>query len=127
METLHCHLERSTFVPAEPWPALESERDRLRALLEVSEAIASHRDVAALFQDLAQRLPRVVPFDVINLVLYDHARDVMCLHALVAPECSKAKPGMEFAMKDTTSGLVWESQRPVMVEDVATEKRFQKL
>jgi formate hydrogenlyase transcriptional activator len=40
---------------------LEGERDRLRLLLEVSESIASHRDVTALFHDLAERLPRVVP------------------------------------------------------------------
>src|SRR5262245_28203446 len=113
--------------PPEPWHSLEGERDRLRLLLEVSESIASHRTVAALFHDLAQRLPRVVPFDVINLVLYDSARDVMRLHALVAPECSRTELGMEFPMKETTTGLVWESQQPVMVEDVAAEKRFPKL
>src|SRR5262245_37428822 len=113
--------------PPEPWHSLEGERDRLRLLLEVSESIVSHRTVAALFQDLAERLPRVVPFDVINLVLHDPARDVMRLHALVAPECNRTELGMEFPMKETTTGLVWESQEPVMVEDVAAEKRFPRL
>jgi hypothetical protein len=84
--------------PPAPWHALEGERDRLRLLLEVSESIASHRDVTALFHDLAQRLPRVVPFDVINLVLYDPERDVMRLHALVAPESNATTPGLEFPM-----------------------------
>src|SRR5262249_41426347 len=95
--------------------------------LEVSESIASHRDVGALIQDLAKRLPRVVPFDVVNLVLYDPQRDVMCLHALVAPECSKVRPGLESPMKETTTGLVWEAQQSVMVEDVAAERRFPRL
>ena len=35
-------------------------------LLEVSESIALHRDLQALFHDLAQRLPCMVPFDYIN-------------------------------------------------------------
>jgi formate hydrogenlyase transcriptional activator len=109
------------------WRALECERDRLRLLLEVSESIASHRDITALLHDLAQRLPSVAPFDVINLVLHDPSRDVMRLHALVAPECNKTRPGLEFPMKETTTGLVWESQQPLMVEDVAAEKRFPKL
>src|SRR5262245_19132296 len=113
--------------PPEPWHSLEGERDRLRLLLEVSESIASHRTVPALFHDLAQRLPRVVPFDVINLVLYDPARDVMRLHALVAPEANCVELGQEFPMKETTTGLVWESQQPMMVEDVEAEKRFLRL
>jgi formate hydrogenlyase transcriptional activator len=107
--------------------ALERERDRLRLLLEVSESIASHREVAALVHDLAQRLPRVLSFDVINLVLYDPARDAMRLHALVAPETNRTRPGLEFHMSETTTGLVWETQRPLMVEDVTAEKRFPRL
>ena len=63
MPALDDHLVISAFAPPPAqWHALEHERDRLRLLLEVSESIASHRDVAALFQDLAQRLPRIVPF-----------------------------------------------------------------
>ena len=107
---------------------MESECDQLRLLLEVSESIASHRDINALFQDLAQRLPRIVPFDLINLVLYDPARDLMSVHALVVPECNEALPtGLEFTLSETTSGLAWESQQPVKVEDVEAETRFGSL
>src|SRR5262245_4209207 len=112
----------------QPGHALEPERDQLRLLLEVSESIASHRNIDALFQYLAQRLPRIVPFDLINLVLYDPARDLMCVHALVVPQCQEALPaGLEFTLSETASGLAWESQQPVMVEDVAAEKRFRPL
>lgn len=44
--------------PPDPWPVVANECDRLRVLLEVSEATALHRDIAALLQDLAQRLRR---------------------------------------------------------------------
>ena len=40
-----------------------TSREQYRGLLEVAEAIAAHRDLGALFDDLAQRLPRIVPFD----------------------------------------------------------------
>jgi len=128
MQSLEDRSERAPFGrPPGPWHVLEGECDRLRLLLEVSESIASHRDIAGLFHDLAQRLPRIVPFDVINLVLYDPARDVMRLHALVAPECNQTRPGLEFSLNETTTKYVWECQRPVVVDDVAAEPRFPKL
>jgi formate hydrogenlyase transcriptional activator len=98
-----------------------------QALLEISEAIAVHRDLNELFQDLAQRLPRIIPFDFINLVLHDSTRDVMRLHVLTAPESSTVRPGLEFPMNETSTALVWNSQQPFMVEDVAAETRFPKL
>jgi formate hydrogenlyase transcriptional activator len=128
MQTLDDRLASLPFEPPpEQWQALEGERDRLRLLLEVSESIASHRDVAALLRDLAQRLPRIVPFDVINVVLHDPVRNSMRLHALVAPEFNKTRPGLEFSMDETTSKFVWENQQPVMVEDVEAEKDFPRL
>jgi formate hydrogenlyase transcriptional activator len=74
---------------------LTDERDRLCLLLEVSESIASHRDLDELLHDLGQRLPRIVPFDYINLVLHDPTRDVMRLHVLAAPESSTIRPGLD--------------------------------
>lgn len=103
---------------------LRDERDRLRLLLEVSESIASHRDLDKLFQDLAQRLPRIVPFDYINLILHDSVRDVMRLHILAAPEESTVKPGMESPVDDSPGGYVWKTQQPLMVEDVSLDDRF---
>jgi hypothetical protein len=37
--------------------------DRYQALLAVSAAIVAHRDLSALFHDLARRLQQVVRFD----------------------------------------------------------------
>jgi len=100
-----------------------------QALLEISEAIAVHRDLNELFHDLAQRLPRIVPFDFINLVLHDPTRELMRLHTLVAPETSTIRPGLELPIDESPAGLVWKSQQPLMieVENVAVESRFPKL
>jgi len=106
---------------------LSRERDRLGLLLEISEAIASHRDLSEMFRDLGQRLPRIVPFDYINLLLHDPDREVMRLHYLVAPESITIRPGMELPVDESSAGLVWKTQQPFMVEDVAAETRFPKL
>src|SRR5258708_32554823 len=47
------------------------DRERYRALLAVSEAIVSHRDLSALLHDLAGRLQQVVRFDYLGLLLHE--------------------------------------------------------
>jgi formate hydrogenlyase transcriptional activator len=106
---------------------LTHDRDRLRLLLEVSESIVSHRDLGELFRDLAQRLPQIVPFDYINAVLHEPARDVMRLVLLVTATPSTISPGLELPIDESPGGLVWKTQQPLMVEDVALEGRFPKL
>jgi formate hydrogenlyase transcriptional activator len=106
---------------------LTHDRDRLRLLLEVSESIASHRDLGELLRDLAQRLPQIVPFDYINAVLHEPARDVMRLWLLVTATPSTISPGLELSVDESPGGLVWKTQRPLTVNDVDQEQRFPKL
>ena len=102
-------------------------QDQLRLLLEVSEAIASHRDLEELFRDLAQRLPQIVPFDFINAVLHEPARDVMRLWLLVTATPSTISPGLELPVDESPGGLVWKTQQPLTVNDITKERRFPKL
>src|SRR5213594_318127 len=106
---------------------LSHDRDRLRLLLEVSESIASHRDLDELLNDLSQRLPPIVAFDYINVVLHDSAREVMRLHILSASASSTIRPGLELPVDESPGGLVWKTQQPLIVEDVTLERRFPKL
>jgi formate hydrogenlyase transcriptional activator len=106
---------------------LALERDRLRLLLEVSESIASHRDLDELFRDLAQRLPQIVPFDYINVVLHDAERNVMRLCFLVTSEPSTFSTGLEIPMDESPGGLVWRTQQPLTVNDLTHETRFPML
>jgi formate hydrogenlyase transcriptional activator len=105
---------------------LSCQRDRLGLLLEVSESIASHDNLNELMRDLAQRLPRVVPFDYINLTLHDPGRNAMRMHLLLAPESATLREGFELPM-DSPSGLTWTTQQPVTIEDVALETRFRQV
>jgi len=106
---------------------LTHDRDRLRLLLEVTESIASHRDLEELFRDLAHRLPQVVPFDYINAVLHEPARDVMRLWLLVTSIPSTIIPGLEIPVDESPGGWVWKTQQPLTVNDVTQERRFPRL
>src|SRR5262245_7147622 len=106
---------------------LSQERDRLRLLLEVSESIASYRDLNELFQVLSRRLPQVVPFDFINLVLHDAASGVMRLQILTTEEPTTFQPGYETPIDESPAGLVWKTQQPLMISDLTEERRFTTL
>ena len=103
------------------------DRDRLRLLLEVTESIASHRDLSDLLRDLAQRLPSIVPFDYINVVLHEPGRNVMRLWLLVTSVPSTINPGLETPVDESPGGWVWKHQRPMTVNDIMQEQRFPKL
>ena len=106
---------------------LANDRDRLRLLLEVTESIALHHDADRFLRDLAQRLPRIVPFDYINIVLHDPAKNVMRLRLLVTSMPATIKPGLELPIEESPGGLVWKTQQPLTVPDIARERRFSKL
>lgn len=103
---------------------LEHSRRQLEALLEVAESIAQHRDLAALFHDLAERLHCVVDFDFLTLVLHDPVRNVMRLHILETRLPTPVKTGSETPMDGHPSGWVWQSQQPFVVSDTEQDHRF---
>lgn len=102
----------------------EHPRRQLEALLEVAEAIAQHRDLAALFHDLAERLHAVVDFDFLTLMLHDPARNVMRLHILEARLPTPVRTGSEMAIESHPSGWVWQTQQPFVISDTEQEDRF---
>ena len=103
------------------------DHDRLRLLLEVSEAIVSHRDLSSLFRDLAQRLPTVAPFDFIGLILHDPSKNLMKVHVLetaAAHRLTTRLNGLELPIEESSSGWVWAHQQPLVIPSLAEESRF---
>src|SRR5262245_37788193 len=98
--------------------------DRLRLLVEVSEAIATHRDLTSLFRDLAQRLPAIVSFEIIALFLHDPEKDVMRIQMLGGPDGDKIPPGLEVPMDASFSGRVFRTQEPEVVGSLDEARRF---
>ncbi len=112
--------------PPEPVASapLEHSRRQLEALLEVAESIAQHRDLPALFHDLAERLHCVVDFDFLTLVLHDPTRNVMRLHILETRLPTPVKTGSESPVEGHPSGWVWQSQHTFIVTDTEEDNRF---
>ncbi|HEV2178021.1 MAG TPA: sigma 54-interacting transcriptional regulator, partial [Terriglobia bacterium] len=99
-----------------------------QALLEVSESIASHRDLEGLFHDLAERLHRVVNFDFLALVLHDEAKNVMRLHILESRVATDIHAGSELPVEQSPGGVAWRTQEPVVISDIDNnETRFPAL
>ena len=114
--------------PSLPTPqAMQGNSERYGALLQVVEAIASHADLQGLVQDLARLLPLLVPVNFVGLSLYDAQRDMMRLHVLRANVPADIIGGQESHPADTPAGLVWQTQQPVILSDLAEEHRWPKL
>lgn len=89
-----------------------------RALLAVSETIASHRDLASLLQALAQQLDQVVPCDLISVVLYDAVRNVMRLHSLQSTLPKVQPESLDLAPEQSPAGQVWQTQKPLLINSL---------
>src|SRR5438105_258903 len=97
--------------------------DLHRILLDVSHAIASHRDLKSLLGDLAGLLRRVARFDRLAIVLHDPERDRMRLHTLVSSEPT-FMTDMDLPLAESPAGLVWRTQEPLIVRSIDAETRF---
>ena len=107
--------------PASP---CETLAERYQALLEVAQAISVHRDLHALCQDLAQRLPRVVHVNFVALTLHDPERDTMRLHTIQANVPADLVGGHEGPVEESPAGLVWQTQQPILVPNLDEERRW---
>jgi formate hydrogenlyase transcriptional activator len=95
-----------------------------RALLAVSEAIVSHRDLRGLFDELADRLRQVVRFDYLALTLHDVASDTTRLHVLATSEPSPSQWFTPLSVDDTPAGVVLRTQKPLIVSGQAEFERW---
>ncbi len=109
------HLDGLVSAPDEPY----------RALLAVSEAIASHRDLPGLFHELAGRLHLVVRFDYLTLVLHEAATDTMRMHVLEPPE--PGEPTIVLPPEEDPAGLVWQTQKPLITSSMDELRRWPRL
>ncbi len=107
--------------------AEQKAAQRYRALLEVADSIAAHRDTQALFHDLAGKLHAVVEFDYINVILYDPRKQTFRLHILETSRPAKIDPLLELPANETPTGWVLEHQQPMVVDDVEQDGRYPKV
>ncbi len=107
-----------------PQSVLRDQTSRYQALLEVSESIAAHRDLTNLLQDLAQRLPRIVPLNFIGLALHRPDRNTIQDYIIQANIPADIQGGKEWALDAHPSGWVWQAQQPLIISDLTQDSRF---
>ena len=93
-------------------------------LLELSKAIASHRDLTRLFHDLACRLQMLFKFRSLAVMFHDSSRNIMRCHFLETCAPTKWQAPKEVPMEGSIAGWVWEHQEPVVAHDIALEDSF---
>jgi formate hydrogenlyase transcriptional activator len=102
----------------------DSLRARYEALLEISDAIASHLSLPALFRVLVPSLARLMSFAGLGLTLYDPERQVTTLYVLESSTVTGIQVEQEFPSEQTPTSVVFETGRPFYVPDVESEARF---
>src|SRR5690349_6972827 len=99
-----------------------------RALVEVAESIAAHRDLSSLLLDLRQRLRQFVKFGGVQIVLYDSKANVMRRHFLGAQSGEDSQLISELQMDEAPAGLVWQTQESLLITNPSTyENRYPRI
>ena len=102
----------------------DEQTKKYLTLLELSKAIASHRDLSGLFHDLACRLQSLIDFSHLGVLLYDPQHNVMRFHLVESCAPGKQQPPAEVPMEGSVAGWVFTKQEPVIIRDLETEDRF---
>ncbi len=95
---------------------LARERDRLRLLLEVNNALVSTLDLHQLLKAISACLRRVMNHDYASLALYEAAAQQLRLHALDFPRGKGLlQEEMVFPIDGTPSGQVIVTRQPLII------------
>src|ERR1700739_1508464 len=100
--------------PQQEAAVLSADRQH-RALLAVSEAIVSHRDLSTLFHELAHRLQSVVRFDYLGLVLHEAASNTMRPHVLEASGPAPPLSASGVPVEGDAAGAGWETPHTALI------------
>ena len=96
---------------------LESERDRLRLLLDVQKALVANLDLPSLFKQLAASLRRVTECDFIGLAFPDPASGNLREHFVDFPEGRGViTEGLMIPLNGTANGKAFRTRQLVCLE-----------
>lgn len=93
-------------------------------LLELSKAIASHREMPDLIHELAGHLHKLFDFQNLAVMLHDTRRNVMRMHTLDTTQPAMLAAPTEVPVSGSIAGWVWQNQKPFMTGDVRQETGF---
>jgi formate hydrogenlyase transcriptional activator len=99
---------------------LHRDRDHLRLLLEINNAVVSRRDLSELLLAISQALRRVLPHDYSSLCLYDAGSREFRVHALDFPEGRGIiREAVSYPARGTPASEAIDRRCAVVVPDLA--------
>jgi formate hydrogenlyase transcriptional activator len=101
---------------------LAQERDRLRVLLEVNNAVVSKLDLRALLNAISASLRRVIHHEYASLALYEEDKNMMRVLALDFPQGKGLiHEEMLVPLDGSIAGSAFRSRRPVVLDHAAMQ------
>jgi formate hydrogenlyase transcriptional activator len=101
----------------EKWQSLE--REHLRVLLEVNNALVSRRDLHQLFRAISDALGRLLPHDYSSLLYYDEAIGRFRVYALDFPTGGGLiHEEVMFDAEGSAAGEVFLKRKPLVVDEI---------
>jgi formate hydrogenlyase transcriptional activator len=102
---------------------LTRERDRLRVLLEVTNAVVTHLDLRALFAATAECLRSKLRHDYASLAVYDTGRQTLRLHALDFPTSTgRIQEGLAVPLAEVPAQLAFTARKPLCFDTHGLQK-----
>jgi formate hydrogenlyase transcriptional activator len=105
--------------------ALEKSEGRLKALLDINNAIVSKLTRDELFQAISEAVGRVISFDRLSLSLHDPEANVLRLVTYAGPyrRDDYSPLGRVLELRDSPAGLAFLDQKPILRRDLEIERR----
>lgn len=95
------------------------DREHLRLLLEVNNALMSNHDIHQLVQAISAALSRVAPNDYCSLCLYDERTSEFRVHALNFPGSKGLiRPEHVFQAEGSLAGQAFTTRTPLVVDNI---------
>ncbi len=96
---------------------LRKERDRLKLLLKINNALVSNLELKALFVAISESLRVVLHNDYTSLALHDKERNRLRIFALDFPSGSGlVREAMDIPLEGSRSGKAFTERRPVLIK-----------
>ncbi len=103
---------------------LEQQQQQYLMLLDLSRAIAQHRNLSDLLHDLAGRLSAFFSFNYLGVILHDELRKIMRLYFLETTDPLLKTLPTEIDINGSMAGWVWQNQKVLISGDVTQESSF---
>ncbi len=99
---------------------------RYQSLLAVTESISAHTNISELFKELPGQLRPVVNFDAVAVVLAEPEHNRMRLQVFETsiPLTNVPVTGDGGPIEVSPEGIVWQTQKPMLISSVRAETRF---